>query len=201
MTCRAKLPIRWMEAPLEGEPVEWRKPGDWRTGASMPPLQGWLGRQTCSTNPDGCRRLYRGRGAGFAGWSCTPCQAFSSRPAPGGPDEVRAGIDCRRRIKAPGSPEVHSPPFPPQSLGEHRSCAILRGLVGIWVQDIEPQSGHTTLAPWQRTLMCNISVPWASSVCIFCGLIECPHQPRKLRPLRRPYSAPHTQAMLGHGET
>jgi hypothetical protein len=32
-----------------------------------------------------------------------------SRPAPGGPGEVRASIYYRRRIKTPGSPEVHSP--------------------------------------------------------------------------------------------
>jgi hypothetical protein len=89
-----------------------RNKGWFPTGASIPPLQGWLGCQTCSTNPDECGRLYRGRGAGFSGWSCTPCQAFSSLPAPGGPGEVRAGIYCRRRIKASSSLLVHPSPLP-----------------------------------------------------------------------------------------
>src|SRR4029453_4112522 len=77
-----------------------RQTGGSRQGASMSPLPGWSGRQTCATNPGGGARPYRGREAGVTGWSCTPCQAFSSLPAPGGPGEVIAGIYCRRRIKA-----------------------------------------------------------------------------------------------------
>ena len=42
-----------------------------RTGAMSPCLP---------TNPDGCGRLYRGRGAEFFGWSCTPCQTFQIPP-------------------------------------------------------------------------------------------------------------------------
>ena len=46
------------------------------TGASMSPLHGWSGRPPCATNPVGCERPYRGREAGFSGWSCTWWHVF-----------------------------------------------------------------------------------------------------------------------------
>ena len=135
MICRAKLPIRWMEAPLEGEPVGYRQSGDCRTLRDCSPSQHGMAALAVRQTLSDC-----GRPNGII----TRCLSDKGREPCGGRCAGGAGhwagrtTDMRRRQWGAGSrrgqalAQASAPPRLENSTRAYLSYGLLETIHALW---------------------------------------------------------------------